>query len=193
MKEFSRTNDCVTDIQSHSQISSRKDAAIVYGSGAIHFALFFHGARPGNRAGRTHPTIRSDISGCQNVGCALDSSAVTEPDTGLNFLTRRSYPAIAWHQQLSGPPLLARDLPVSTPRRSPDGSEESLNNPTPHKVPAAPVTKIPCRGSGSAKPRCPRLAKTQKLGGMAVCRGRLRPNDRNHLPKSPKQDQRRRW
>src|SRR5947199_21141 len=102
MKQFSRANDCVTDIQSHSQISACKDAAI------------------------------------------------------------------AWHQQLSGPSLLARDLPVSTPRRSPDGSEESLNNPTPHKVPAAPVTKFPCRGSGSAKPRCPRLAKTQKLGGMAV-------------------------
>src|SRR6266705_2622701 len=95
MKESSRTNDCVTDIQSHSQISTRKDAAIVYGSGAIHFALFFHGARPGNRAGRTHPTIRSDISGCQNVGCALDSSAVTEPDTGLNFITHRSNPALA--------------------------------------------------------------------------------------------------
>src|SRR5438445_37832 len=95
MKEFSRANDCVTDIQSHSQISAWKDAAIIYGSGAIHFALFFHGARPGNRAGRTHPTIRSDISRCQNVGCTLDSSAVTEPDTRLNFITHRSNPALA--------------------------------------------------------------------------------------------------
>src|SRR2546427_11315674 len=100
MKEFSRANDCVTDIQSHSQISTWKDAAIVYGSGAIHFALFFHGARPGNRAGRTHPTIRSDISGCQNVDCSLDSSTVTEPDTGLNFITRRSHPALAMQGSL---------------------------------------------------------------------------------------------
>src|SRR5437660_9862548 len=95
MKEFSRANDCVTDIQSHSQISAWKDAAIIYGSGAIHFALFFHGARPGNGAGRTHPTIRSDISSCQNVGCTVDSSAVTEPDTRLKFITHSYNPALA--------------------------------------------------------------------------------------------------
>src|SRR5438445_10275973 len=95
MKEFSRANDCVTDIQSHSQISTWKDAAIVYGSGAIHFALFFHGARPGNRAGRTHPTIRSDISSCQDLGRTLHSSAVTARDTRLNFITLRSNPASA--------------------------------------------------------------------------------------------------
>src|SRR5438128_10261255 len=97
MKQFSRANDCVTDIQSHSQISAWKDAAIIYGSGAIHFALVFYGARPENRAGRTHPTIRSDISRCQNVGCTLDSSAVTEPDTRLNFITYRSNPALVLH------------------------------------------------------------------------------------------------
>src|SRR5207245_8593222 len=103
MKEFSRANDCVTDIQSHSQISAWKDAAIIYGSGAIHFALFFHGARPGNRAGRTHPTIRSDISRCQNVGCTLDSSAVTEPDTTLNLITHRPNPPLPMQGTLYQP------------------------------------------------------------------------------------------
>src|SRR5207245_11186592 len=43
----------------------------------------------------THPTIPSDISSCQNIGCTLDSSAVTEPDTRLNFITHRSNPALA--------------------------------------------------------------------------------------------------